>query len=137
MTLTSSLEGRRVLLVEDEAMIAMLLEDMLGDLGCTVVGPAYALTSALALAAGESPIDVAILDINLAGRPVFEVADALRARRVRWMAARRCWASRSGLVTSPPPCIRRWTTRTRQRPLKATASPRAAMPWKHAFLRSV
>jgi len=63
-------------------MIAMLLEDMLGDLGCTVVGPAYALTSALALAAGESPIDVAILDINLAGRPVFEVADALRARRV-------------------------------------------------------
>jgi len=82
MTLTSSLEGRRVLLVEDEAMIAMLLEDMLGDLGCTVVGPAYALTSALALAAGESPIDVAILDINLAGRPVFEVADALRARRV-------------------------------------------------------
>jgi len=82
MTLTSGLEGRRVLLVEDEAMIAMLLEDMLGDLGCEVVGPAYALKSALALAAGEGPIDVAILDINLAGRPVFEVADALRARHV-------------------------------------------------------
>ncbi|HEY5289834.1 MAG TPA: response regulator [Caulobacteraceae bacterium] len=82
MTVTTDLEGRRVLLVEDEAMIAMLLEDMLGDLGCHVVGPAYALAPALALAAGSDPIDVAILDVNLAGRPVFEVADALRARRV-------------------------------------------------------
>lgn len=82
MTTTTNLEGRRVLLVEDEAMIAMLLEDMLGDLGCHVVGPAYALASALELAAGEEGIDVAILDVNLAGRPVFEVADALRARRV-------------------------------------------------------
>ena len=71
-----------MLLVEDEAMIAMLLEDMLGDLGCEVVGPAYALASALALAASEAAIDVAILDINLAGRPVYEVADALRARHV-------------------------------------------------------
>jgi CheY-like chemotaxis protein len=78
----TSLEGRRVLLVEDEAMIALLLEDMLSDLGCEVVGPAYALAPALALAAGEAPIDVAILDVNIAGRPVFEVADALRARQV-------------------------------------------------------
>jgi CheY-like chemotaxis protein len=77
----ADLQGRRVLLVEDEAMIAMLLEDMLGDLGCEVVGPAYALAPALALA-GEAPIDVAILDVNLAGLPVFEVADALRARSV-------------------------------------------------------
>jgi CheY-like chemotaxis protein len=76
------LAGRRVLLVEDEAMIAMLLEDMLGDLGCQVVGPAYALAPALELAATHEFIDVAILDVNLAGRPVFEVADALRARRV-------------------------------------------------------
>jgi CheY-like chemotaxis protein len=75
-------EGRRVLLVEDEAMIAMLLEDMLGDLGCEVVGPAYALDPALALAAGDNAIDVAILDVNLAGRPVFELADALRGRGV-------------------------------------------------------
>jgi CheY-like chemotaxis protein len=76
------LEGRRVLLVEDEAMIALLLEDMLGDLGCEVVGPAYALAPAMALASGEAPIDVAILDVNIAGHPVFEVADALRARQV-------------------------------------------------------
>jgi CheY-like chemotaxis protein len=71
-----------VLLVEDEAMIAMLLEDMLGDLGCEVVGPAYALARALELAQGDAQIDVAILDVNIAGRPVFEVADALRVRGV-------------------------------------------------------
>lgn len=82
MTTTTDLEGRRVLLVEDEAMIAMLLEDMLGDLGCKVVGPAYAIDPALELAGGEGPIDVAILDVNLAGRPVYAVADVLRARRV-------------------------------------------------------
>jgi CheY-like chemotaxis protein len=82
MTTTTRLAGRRVLLVEDEAMIAMLLEDILGELGCEVVGPAYALARALELAGGEAPIDVAILDVNLAGRPVYEVADVLRARQV-------------------------------------------------------
>ena len=76
------LEGRRVLLVEDEAMIAMLLEDMLADLGCLVVGPAYAINEAMEFAASAEAIDVAILDVNLAGKPVFEVADALRARKV-------------------------------------------------------
>jgi CheY-like chemotaxis protein len=82
MSVTTNLEGRRVLLVEDEAMIAMLLEDMLGDLGCYVIGPAYALAPALELAAGDQAIDVAVLDVNLAGRPVFELADTLRARQV-------------------------------------------------------
>lgn len=82
MTTAIKLEGRRVLLVEDEAMIAMLLEDMLGDLGCKVVGPAYAIAPALELAGGDAPIDVAILDVNVAGRPVYEVADMLRARQV-------------------------------------------------------
>ncbi|HEY2178547.1 MAG TPA: response regulator [Caulobacteraceae bacterium] len=79
---TTTLAGRRVLLVEDEAMIAMLLEDMLADLGCEVVGPAYAVGHALELANAPEAIDVAILDVNLGGAPVFEVADALRARRV-------------------------------------------------------
>ncbi|HXV00525.1 MAG TPA: response regulator [Caulobacteraceae bacterium] len=77
-----TLTGRRVLLVEDEAMIAMLLEDMLADLGCEVIGPAYAIGHALELARAPEAIDVAILDVNVAGAPVFEVADALRARRV-------------------------------------------------------
>ncbi|HEY1878928.1 MAG TPA: response regulator [Caulobacteraceae bacterium] len=80
--MTQDFAGRRVLLVEDEAMIAMLLEDMLGDLGCEVVGPAYSLAPALALARDETAIDVAILDVNLAGQTVYEVADTLKARGV-------------------------------------------------------
>jgi DNA-binding response OmpR family regulator len=76
------LTGRRILVVEDEMMIAMLVEDMLSDLGCTVVGPAHGLESALRLANSETGLDAALLDVNLAGQPVFPVADALRAKGV-------------------------------------------------------
>ncbi len=76
------LQGRKVLVVEDEMMIAMLVEDMLDELGCTVVGPAHALAPALDLASGDAEIDAALLDINLGGQPVFAIADALRARGV-------------------------------------------------------
>jgi len=79
MTETASLKGRRILVVEDEMMIAMLVEDMLAELGCAVVGPAHALDTALALARTENFLDAALLDVNLAGQPVFAVADALRA----------------------------------------------------------
>ena len=76
------LKGRRVLVVEDEMMIAMLVEDMLAELGCAVVGPAHALDAALELAASEVGLDVALLDVNLGGKPVFPVADALRLKGV-------------------------------------------------------
>jgi CheY-like chemotaxis protein len=76
------LKGRRVLVVEDEMMIAMLVEDMLADLGCSVVGPAHGLATALQLAHATGELDVALLDVNLSGQPVFPVADALRARNV-------------------------------------------------------
>jgi CheY-like chemotaxis protein len=78
----SPLVGRRVLVVEDEMMIAMLVEDMLAELGCSVVGPAHALDAALNLAKTESGLDAALLDVNLGGQPVFAVADALRAKGV-------------------------------------------------------
>src|ERR1700678_1249210 len=77
-----SLQGRRVLVVEDEMMIAMLVEDMLVDLGCAVVGTAHALGPALDLANSAIDVDVALLDVNLGGEPVFAVADLLRARGV-------------------------------------------------------
>ena len=76
------LQGRRVLVVEDEMMISMLVEDMLAELGCAVVGPAHALDAALSLAREEKGIDAALLDVNLAGQPVFAVADALREKGV-------------------------------------------------------
>ncbi|HEY1425216.1 MAG TPA: response regulator [Caulobacteraceae bacterium] len=74
--------GRRVLVVEDEMMIAMLVEDMLCELGCAVVGPVHALEAALDLARSDDGLDAALLDVNLAGQPVFAVADALRAKGV-------------------------------------------------------
>ena len=82
MVQSAHLAGRRVLVVEDEMMIAMLVEDMLAELGCAVVGPAHALDAALALARTEAQIDAALLDVNLAGQPVFAVADALREKGV-------------------------------------------------------
>jgi len=79
---TPVLAGRRILVVEDEMMIAMLVEDMLLELGCTVVGPVHALAEALELARTEPGLDAALLDVNLAGQPVFPVADALREKGV-------------------------------------------------------
>jgi CheY-like chemotaxis protein len=75
----SSLATKRILVVEDELMIRMLLEDMLGELGCTVAAAAARLDEALD-AARTAEFDVAILDVNLNGQPVAPVAEALIAR---------------------------------------------------------
>ncbi len=72
------LNGLRVLVVEDEAAISMLLEDMLMDFGCEIVGPAARLNVALDMAQGDA-FDIAILDVNLAGESIYPVADALAA----------------------------------------------------------
>jgi CheY-like chemotaxis protein len=74
------LNGLRVLVVEDEAAISMLLEDMLMDFGCTVVGPAARLNSAIEMAQGET-FDIAILDVNLAGESIYPVAELLTERK--------------------------------------------------------
>jgi len=78
----SAFKGRRVLVVEDEMMISLLVEDMLEELGCAVVGPANRLEAALELAATEPDLDAALLDINVGGKSVFPLADALRAMGV-------------------------------------------------------
>jgi CheY-like chemotaxis protein len=76
-----TLSSLKVLVVEDEALVSMLIEDMLTDMGCTIVGPAAEIEEALRLA-GSAEIDAALLDVNLGGRPIFPVADALKARGV-------------------------------------------------------
>jgi CheY-like chemotaxis protein len=76
------LEGRRVLLVEDEMLVSMLMEDILMDFGCTVVGPAARLEDALKLAREEDTLDIALLDVNLAGKRSFPIADVLAERGV-------------------------------------------------------
>lgn len=76
------LDGVRVLVVEDEAMVAMLVEDLLEDLGCTVIGPASNVAEALAIISREDGIDVALLDVDLAGKPSLPVADVLADRGI-------------------------------------------------------
>ena len=78
---SSNLAGLKVLVVEDEMLVAMLVEDMLADLGCEVVGPVAELDEAMSLAESAA-IDLALLDVNLGGKPIFPVADALKARGV-------------------------------------------------------
>ena len=79
MTNNSALTGLKVLVVEDEMMVSMLIEDMLADLGCTVIGPASRLDEAIALA-NSVELDCAVLDVNLGGQPIFPLADLLRAK---------------------------------------------------------
>jgi len=77
----TGLAGLRVLVVEDEPVVAMCLEDILEELGCVTIGPAARLTEGMALATGET-LDAAILDINLGGERSTEIAATLRARGV-------------------------------------------------------
>ena len=72
----------RVLLVEDEPLIAMIMEDLLADLGCEVVGPFGAVAPAMDWLGAGGAIDGALLDVNLGGERVFPVALALRQKGV-------------------------------------------------------
>ena len=76
--------GKRVLVVEDEVLLALTLEDHLREDGWTVVGPYHDLQTALA-AAGVEPVDCAILDVNLNGEMVFPLAEALLGRAVPFL----------------------------------------------------
>ena len=69
----------RVLVIEDEALVAMLIEDLLADMGAKAVGPAADLGSALDMALNES-FDFALVDVNLSGEASFPVADVLIER---------------------------------------------------------
>jgi CheY-like chemotaxis protein len=78
---SSALTGKRILVVEDEPILAMSLEDMLLDLGCIVVGPALRLAEAEALARSEA-LDAALLDVNMGDGLSFGIAAILAERGV-------------------------------------------------------
>ena len=80
------LKGLRVLVVEDEAMVALQLEDMLQELGCATVGPASRVGQALDLLRKHA-IDAAVLDLNVAGELVYPVADVLAGRGLPYIFA--------------------------------------------------
>jgi DNA-binding NtrC family response regulator len=76
-----ALRGRRVLVIEDEMLVAMEFESLLQRQGCAVLGPASTVDRALALLDHEQP-DAALLDLNLNGEPATAVAVALKMRGV-------------------------------------------------------
>ena len=77
----TQLKGLRVLVVEDEMLIAAEMEATLEDLGCRVVGPFSRVTEALEALDGVD-VDAAVLDVNVRGEMIFPVAEKLRARGV-------------------------------------------------------
>jgi DNA-binding response OmpR family regulator len=86
VTEAASLAGLRVLVVEDDMLIAVHIEEMLQDLGCIVVGPVGKLDAAMRVADHEV-LDAAILDVNIRGGNVFPVAERLRARGIPFALA--------------------------------------------------
>jgi two-component system, chemotaxis family, sensor kinase Cph1 len=76
----------RVLVVEDQMIIAMQIEDVLRDAGCEVVGPVNSLQAALTLAREET-LNAAVLDVNLDGVKTFSVAEALQRRGIPFLLA--------------------------------------------------
>ena len=75
-----TMNGLRVLIVEDEFLLAMSLEDDLVSAGCSPVGPFSNLASAIEATRREE-FDLAILDVNLNGEPIYPLADELLSRR--------------------------------------------------------
>jgi CheY-like chemotaxis protein len=76
-----SFDGLRVLVVEDEYLVALLLEEDLRSAGCIIVGPHTSLAAATAAGVSE-PLDLAVLDVNLNGEMVYPLADHLAGRGI-------------------------------------------------------
>lgn len=91
-----SLRDVRVLIIEDEAMVAMLLEDILNEFGCKVAGIVSELDEALVKCA-EGRFDVTILDVNLNGSRTFPVAEKLAELRLPFV-----FSTGYGLAGVPP-----------------------------------
>lgn len=85
MTLPA-LKGQRVLIVEDQAILAFEMQTLLQQIGCEVVGPVGNLNQALEAARTER-LDGAVLDVNLDGEPVYPVADILHERQIPFLLA--------------------------------------------------
>jgi CheY-like chemotaxis protein len=88
--------ARSILIVEDEPLIAMMLEDFLDSLGHTVAGTCDTVAEALDRV-GKGGFDIAIIDVNLNGERVWPVADRLAAQGVPYILAT------GGHIEPPPP----------------------------------
>jgi CheY-like chemotaxis protein len=79
------MKGLRILVVEDNFLVAENLREFLSARGCDVIGPAPRVEAALSLLAANGRVDGAMLDINLGGEDCFPVAAALREREVPFL----------------------------------------------------
>jgi CheY-like chemotaxis protein len=79
--MTALLEGCKILVVEDEFLVAMLIQEILEEAGCVVAGPIPRVAQALE-AAERDAYDAAVLDVNLAGDRIDPVANALSRRNI-------------------------------------------------------
>ncbi|HEY5305801.1 MAG TPA: response regulator, partial [Pseudolabrys sp.] len=79
-----TLVGHRVLVVEDDFLVALTTIDVLESIGCEIVGPAGRLATAIQLVQSE-PLDAAVLDINISGEMVWPVAEELQRRGVPFL----------------------------------------------------
>jgi len=80
------LHGLQALVVEDETIVAFLIEDMLTELGCSTVRLANTVNAALAILAEYRP-DIAVLDVNLSGADAYVVAERLAADKIPFVFA--------------------------------------------------
>ena len=78
----TALHGRRILIVEDDCVTAMDLAETLSTAGAEVIGPAGTIAAALELLRPRPQLDIALLDIEVEGIHVFEIADELVKRAV-------------------------------------------------------
>jgi DNA-binding NtrC family response regulator len=76
------LSGLSVFVIEDESLVLVNLEDMLAELGCNLLGPAMRLDQAEAMLDQAASADLAVLDVNIGGKPVFPFAEKLAAKGV-------------------------------------------------------
>jgi CheY-like chemotaxis protein len=79
-----ALAGKRILIVEDELLVALMIEDFLIDFGCTTIGPCGTVETALQ-AVETAALDFALLDVNLSGERVYPVAEALAERHIPFL----------------------------------------------------
>jgi CheY-like chemotaxis protein len=82
------LAGRRILIVEDDFLVAQVLVDLLEEAGAQIAGPIGSLDEAMRFLENDmQPLYAAVLDVNLHGRKSYPIADALTARRVAFVFA--------------------------------------------------
>jgi CheY-like chemotaxis protein len=98
------LNGKRVLVVEDEPLLAMDLEHMLTQMGCEVIVNRGGVKGALQRVQ-QTQLDAAVLDLNLAGERADAIADALAARRIPFVFATGYDGDRLAPQHAKRPCL--------------------------------